>query len=104
MTDGWLEKLGPSRSIVARANTYQACLNIVARLPVALTLPRRLIQYLSIPPAVQICEVPLGFPTFTLDVIWSTPMEKNPDIRTMRTPFKDLASANALEPGELPRA
>jgi DNA-binding transcriptional LysR family regulator len=51
-------KLGRSRSIVARANTYQACLNIVARLPVALTLPRRLIQHLSIPANVQICEVP----------------------------------------------
>ncbi|MBR8190957.1 LysR family transcriptional regulator [Burkholderia vietnamiensis] len=104
MIDGWLEKLGRARSIVARANTYQACLNIVARLPVALTLPRRLIQHLSIPANVQICEVPLGFPTFTLDVIWSTPMEKNPDIRTMRSLFKDLASANAFEPEELPRA
>jgi hypothetical protein len=26
-------------------------------------------------------------------------MEKNPDIRTMRSLFKDLASANAFEPG-----
>ncbi|PCE29784.1 LysR family transcriptional regulator [Burkholderia ubonensis] len=99
MIDGWLEKLGRSRNIVARANTYQACLNIVSRLPVVLTLPQRLIPYLSIPPSVQICDVPLGFPTFTLDVIWATQMEKNHDIRSMRMLFKDLASANALEPG-----
>lgn len=91
MIDGWLEQLGRTRCIVARANTYQACLNIVAKLPVMLTLPRRLTSYLSIPSEVEIYEAPFGFPTFTLDVVWATQSERNSEVRKMRTLLNDIA-------------
>jgi DNA-binding transcriptional LysR family regulator len=90
MIDGWLETLGKKRSIVARANTYQACLNIVTILSAILTLPRRLIPYLSIPATVKIFEPPLGFPTFTLDVIWAMHSEHNNDVRIIRTLLKEM--------------
>ncbi|MDR5755964.1 LysR family transcriptional regulator [Caballeronia sp. LZ035] len=92
MIDAWLGKLGRSREMVVRANTYQACLNIVARLPLALALPKRLVSYLSIPSSARIRDVPLGFPAFTLDVVWAAEMENHPDTYTMRALFKDLAS------------
>ncbi len=96
MVDGWLDKLGRSRNVVARANTYQACLNIVAKLPVILALPQRLVPFLSIPRGVQTVEAPLGFPTFTLDVIWSMQSERSGDIRWIRTLLRELVTEEAL--------
>lgn len=71
MVDGWLETIGRQRCIIARANTYQACLNIIEKTPLLFSLPRRLFPLLKIPESVHVLDPPMGFPTFTLDVIWS---------------------------------
>ncbi len=86
MVDDWLDKIGRTRMIVARANTYQACVNIVTRLPVVLALPSRLIPYLAIPDSVCIVDAPLGFPTFTLDAFWCSDNRQNDgpcDLKTL---------------------
>lgn len=92
MVDSWLEKLGRSRTIIARANTYQACINIAAKLPVMLALPRRLVPLLPIPDGVTICEPPLGFPSFTLDIIWSARRDGCSEIEWIRELLKESAS------------
>ncbi|OLP58950.1 hypothetical protein BJF93_23310 [Xaviernesmea oryzae] len=71
MVDGWLDTIGRQRRIIARANTYQACLNIIEKTPLLFSLPRRLFPLLKIPESAHVFEPPMGFPTFTLDVIWS---------------------------------
>lgn len=71
MVDGWLEKVGRSRSVLVRANGYQACINIVAAVPATLALPARLLPLLRLPDNVLVCGPPMGFPTFTLDMIWA---------------------------------
>jgi DNA-binding transcriptional LysR family regulator len=70
MIDAWLETLNCKRRIIARANGYQACLNILAQTPALFSLPRRLLPLLQVPARVQVFEPPLGFPGFTLDLIW----------------------------------
>lgn len=70
MIDGWLLKRGQSRDIVASANTYCSALGLIKDTDYILTLPRRVFDTLgsswhvaSAPPA--------GFPTFTLDMVWT---------------------------------
>lgn len=72
MIDGWLESIGRSRQIVARATSYQACINSLSHSPLMLTLPRRLLPTLAIPPHIAIHEAPTGCPGFTIDMIWAT--------------------------------
>jgi DNA-binding transcriptional LysR family regulator len=96
MVDAWLDKLDRSRNVVARANTYQACLNIVAKLPVVLALPQRLVPFLSIPSGVEMIEAPLGFPIFTLDVIWSTQSERSKNIQWIKAVLRELVTKEAL--------
>jgi len=96
MIDGWLERIGRTRNVVARASTYQACLNIVARLPVLLALPQRLVPFLSIPPHVQVSEPPLGFPNFTLDIVWAAQSDDDAELRWIRNLLKSMSTDAAL--------
>ncbi|WP_311969018.1 LysR family transcriptional regulator [Pseudomonas baltica] len=84
MVDGWLEKIGRSRTVLARANGYQACVNIIAAVPATLALPARLLPLLRIPENVMVCEAPMGFPTFTLDMIWSKDRSRSQSIASLR--------------------
>lgn len=70
MIDRWLDTIARERRVIARANTYQACLNIIEKTPLLFSLPRKLLPLLRIPAALHIMEPPMGFPTFTLDLIW----------------------------------
>ncbi|MEH2921655.1 LysR substrate-binding domain-containing protein [Samsonia erythrinae] len=83
--DGWLEKIGRSRKLLARANSYQACINIVAALPVTLALPARLLPFLLIPEKVIVCKPPLGCPTFTLDMIWAKERSHHEEVFSLRS-------------------
>jgi len=71
MVDGWLDSIGCERRIIAKANTYQACLNIIQRTPLMFSLPRRLLPLLKISDTLHVLEPPIGFPKFTRDIIWS---------------------------------
>ncbi|MDF0732067.1 LysR family transcriptional regulator [Pseudomonas entomophila] len=93
MVDSWLEKVGRSRNMLVRANGYQACVNIVAAVPATLALPARLLPCLRIPETVQVCQPPLGFPTFTLDMIWARDRSESRDIASLRNLVQDVAGA-----------
>jgi DNA-binding transcriptional LysR family regulator len=95
MVDSWLEKIGRSRQMLAKANTYQACINIIAMLPATCAIPSRLVSLMRLPPNVQVCEPPLGFPTFTLDMIWCRERCESKEIRKLR----DLIHNCAIELG-----
>lgn len=84
MIDSWLEKIGRTRQMLVRTNSYQICINIVASTPATLSLPSRLVPFLLIPENVIICKPPLGFPTFTLDMIWAKNRSNHPDILHLR--------------------
>ena len=84
MVDAWLESIGKRRNIIASANSYQACINIIAQTPATLALPRRLLPLLHIPENIQILNPPLGFPSFTLDMVWSKGRRHSPDIQALK--------------------
>ena len=71
MVDGWLEKQSRSRSIFTRANSYHAGVNILLSVPALIVIPKKIVATLNISPKIKVLEPPTGFPTFTLDMIWS---------------------------------
>ena len=71
MVDGWLEKQSRSRSIFTRANSYHAGVNILLAVPALIVIPKKIVATLNISPRIKVLEPPTGFPTFTLDMIWS---------------------------------
>ncbi|WP_263262381.1 LysR family transcriptional regulator [Pseudomonas sp. RIT-PI-S] len=84
MVDGWLEKIGRSRRVLVRANGYQACVNIISAVPATLALPAKLLPLLRVPENVVVCEPPMGFPRFTLDMIWAKERSQSQDIASLR--------------------
>ena len=84
MVDGWLDKIGKKRTILAKTNSYQACINIIEQVPATLSLPRKLVPLLNIPKHVSILNPPLGFPNFTLDMVWSKGRTDSPDIQALK--------------------
>lgn len=90
MVDGWLETIGRQRLIIARANSYQACLAVIERAPLIFSVPRRLLPLLRVPRGVRCLEPPLGFPTFTLDLIWSR--RRAADSKWLRDRFAPLVA------------
>lgn len=96
MVDGWLEKIGRSRKVLARANGYQACINIISAVPATLALPTKLLPLLRIPENVLVCEPPMGFPRFTLDMIWSKERSQSQDIASLKGLIQS-ASENILK-------
>lgn len=84
MVDAYLESIGKSRHILASANSYQSCINIIAQTPATLTLPRRLLPLLHILANIQILNPPLGFPSFTLDIVWSKGRSHSLDIQALQ--------------------
>ena len=91
MVDSWLDKVGRSRNVLVRANGYQACVNTVAAVPATLALPARLLPHLRIPSSVKVCQPPLGFPTFTLDIIWARDRRDSKDIASLRKLIEQVA-------------
>lgn len=95
MVDSWLEKIGRSRRVLVRANGYQACINILAAVPGTLALPARLLPLLRIPESLVVCEPPMGFPRFTLDMIWAKDRGQTPDIASLKTLIQFAAQAGS---------
>lgn len=91
MVDSWLEKVGRSRKILVKANGYQACINIIATVPATLALPSKLLHSLHIPENVIVCKPPMGFPSFTLDMIWSKERNRNQDITGLKNMIKEAS-------------
>ena len=98
MVDSWLDKVGRSRNVLVRANGYQACVNIVAAVPATLALPARLLPHLRIPSSVKVCQPPLGFPTFTLDMIWARDRRNSKDIASLRKLIEQVAEVSLTAP------
>ena len=71
MVDGWLEKQSRHRNIFTRANSYHAGVNILLAVPSLIVIPKKIVATLNVPPTLKVLEPPAGFPTFTLDMIWS---------------------------------
>ena len=71
MVDGWLEKQSRRRNIFTRANSYHAGVNILLSVPALIVIPKKIVATLNISPKIKVLEPPTGFPTFTLDMIWS---------------------------------
>lgn len=71
MVDSWLASIERERQVIASATTYQGCINIIERTPLIFSLPKRLLPLLRVPDVLRICEPPIGFPKFTLDILWS---------------------------------
>ncbi|MEN6670071.1 LysR family transcriptional regulator [Psychrobacter sp. B38] len=84
MVDGWLDKIGKKRTILAKTNSYQSCINIIDQIPATLSLPRKLVPLLNIPKHASILDPPLGFPNFTLDMVWSKGRADSPDIQALK--------------------
>ncbi|MGP5068861.1 LysR substrate-binding domain-containing protein [Psychrobacter faecalis] len=84
MVDGWLDKIGKKRTVLARTNSYQSCINIIDQIPATLSLPRKLIPLLNIPKSISILSPPLGFPSFTLDLVWSKGRSEGLDIKELK--------------------
>ena len=71
MVDSWLEKQSRRRNIFTRANSYHAGVNILLAVPALIVIPKKIVATLNISPKIKVLEPPTGFPTFTLDMIWS---------------------------------
>jgi DNA-binding transcriptional LysR family regulator len=69
--DGWLNRQGLKRRIMARANSYAAALQMVVGTDFVLTMPRRIQTLLGNEPWVCVREMPADLPGFTLDMVWS---------------------------------
>ncbi|MBB1608825.1 MULTISPECIES: LysR family transcriptional regulator [Pseudomonas] len=97
MVDSWLEKVGRSRNVLVRANGYQACVNIVAAVPSTVAMPARLLPYLRIPQELKVCQPPMGFPSFTLDMVWARSRGQSKDISSLRKLVHDVAGGMLIE-------
>lgn len=71
MVDGWLEKHSRRRTILTRANSYHAGVNILLAVPALIVVPEKIVATLNVSPKIKMLKPPAGFPTFTLDMIWS---------------------------------
>jgi DNA-binding transcriptional LysR family regulator len=98
MIDSWLEKISSVRTVVVRANTYQACIYIMEKTNLMLALPRRLLPLLLIPEGITVYDPPLGFPTFTLDLIWAKDRKREASLGWIRDRLKRSAAALADAP------
>lgn len=88
MVDSWLETIGRSRNILAKANSYQAAINILSKVPAILALPSHLVSLLNIPAGVRICQPPHGFPIFTIDMVWSRERSQSQEFFKLREHVK----------------
>ncbi len=77
MVDGWLQRQGLERQIVARANSYRAALQLLEGTDFILVLPRRIQTLLGSEPWVAVFELPPDLPGFTLDMVWSAQVDQD---------------------------
>ncbi|AHG41743.1 LysR family transcriptional regulator [Pseudomonas syringae CC1557] len=71
MVDGWLQRQGLEREIVARANSYRSALQLLEGTDFMLVLPRRIQTLLGNEPWISVFELPPDLPGFSLDMVWS---------------------------------
>lgn len=84
MVDGWLRRKGLSREIVARANTYGSALGLLRGTDYVLTLPRRIFDLLNADGVAEAIAPPPGFPSFTLEMVWTEQANRNQDNAWLR--------------------
>ncbi|RMN98415.1 Helix-turn-helix, Fis-type [Pseudomonas coronafaciens pv. coronafaciens] len=77
MVDGWLQRQGLERDIVARANSYRAALQLLEGTDFILVLPRRIQTLLGNEPWVSVFELPPDLPGFSLDMVWSAQADQD---------------------------
>jgi DNA-binding transcriptional LysR family regulator len=97
MIDGWLFKKGRSRNIAATANSYYAALGLIKDTDYILTLPRRIFDKLASCDYIASAP-PVGFPRFTLDMVWTTHAHRDPDIFWLRQKITSVLPNNATGP------
>jgi hypothetical protein len=71
--------------------------NIVAAVPSTVALPARLLPHLRIAPELKVCQPPLGFPSFTLDMIWARDRSDSKDISSLRSLVAQVAGSMLTE-------
>jgi len=77
MVDGWLQRQGRERTIVARANSYSAALQLLEGTDFMLVLPRRIQTLLGNEPWISVFELPADLQGFTLNMAWSTQADQD---------------------------
>ncbi|RMT84326.1 LysR family transcriptional regulator [Pseudomonas viridiflava] len=77
MIDGWLQRQGLRRQIVARANSYRAALQLLEGTDFILVLPRRIQTLLCNEPWVCVYELPPDLHGFSLDMVWSAQADQD---------------------------
>lgn len=70
MVDGWLGKLGYTRHIVARTNSYVAALEMVKGTSLVVIVPRRIQKLICDERQFAFCKPPTGLPGFTMQMLW----------------------------------
>ena len=90
MVDGWLEKQSRHRNIFTRANSYHAGVNILLAVPALIVIPKKIVATLNVPPTLKVLEPPAGFPTFTLDMIWSRERNINSDFHQLEAVIEKI--------------
>ena len=83
MVDGWLDKQSRRRNIFTRASSYHAGVNILLAVPALIVIPKKLVSTLNISPKIKVLAPPAGFPTFTLDMIWSRERNTHSDFHQL---------------------
>ncbi|RMP62826.1 LysR family transcriptional regulator [Pseudomonas syringae pv. atrofaciens] len=77
MVDGWLQRQGLERNIVARANSYRAALQLLEGTDFMLVLPRRIQTLLGNELWISVFELPPDLPGFSLDMLWSAQADRD---------------------------
>ncbi|MOA52244.1 hypothetical protein D3C78_1755070 [compost metagenome] len=81
-----------SREIVARANTYGSALGLLRGTDYVLTLPRRIFDLLNTDQTFEASEPPPGFPSFTLEMVWTEQANRNQDNAWLRARMDAVVS------------
>jgi len=76
--DAALERLGRSRHIAVRVQTFLAAPAMIADSDVAVTLPRLLAEHAAPQTGLAIADVPLDLGTFTMMQVWHARRHKDP--------------------------
>lgn len=90
MIDGWLYDAGVQRRKRVFCNSYQAAMLCAERSGHLLSLPARVLPLLKIPDTLHTLNGPEGFPSFTLNMIWSYRQNDDPANALLRQTLRDI--------------